>query len=309
MMPDRGAEPGTLKMYIPQMVSEGGLFFATPYPTDAGLSVARCLRSASGSDACVAVVEAGSKLAFLNSTDGLKYYREAATGNIFLRIINPASICFEYEQVYILKNMPESDLDWYYYAITSNKTSREDVTMSLPDADWAYDSRITYEYNQYAGGKHASQRPDNAAWEVWGASAQGPVPTSVCDSSASSDAVVSVAASSEAVVSVAAMSSESVLALVIITCVFAVLVGSYVLVGVCSRRSNVAKRAIEASASAGAGGNKTEASAAPCAVAGEPPKTTSELRTADAHGPLVLGKEPPSHITTTEEAPMCGCSG
>lgn len=179
MMPDRGAEPGTLKMYIPQMVSEGGLFFATPYPTDAGLSVARCLRSASGSDACVAVVEAGSKLAFLNSTDGLKYYREAATGNIFLRIINPASICFEYEQVYILKNMPESDLDWYYYAITSNKTSREDVTMSLPDADWAYDSRITYEYNQYAGGKHASQRPDNAAWEVWGASAQGPVPTSV----------------------------------------------------------------------------------------------------------------------------------
>jgi hypothetical protein len=131
----------------------------------------------------------------------------------------------------------------------------------------------------------------------------------VCDSSASSDAVVSVAASSEAVVSVAAMSSESVLALVTIACVFAVLVGSYVLVGVCSRRSNVAKRAIEASASAGAGGNKTEASAAPCAVAGEPPKTTSELRTADAHDPLVLGKEPPSHITTTEEAPMCGCSG
>ena len=108
------------------------------------------------------------------------------------------------------------------------------------------------------------------------------------------------------------MSSEGVLALVIVACMFAVLVSSYVLVGVLSRRSrrsNVATRAIEASASAGAGGNKTEASAAPCAVAGEPPKATSELWMADAHGPLVLGKEPPSHITTTEEEPMCGCSG
>ena len=89
------------------------------------------------------------------------------------------------------------------------------------------------------------------------------------------------------------MSSEGVLALVIVACMFAVLVSSYVLVGVLSRRSrrsNVATRAIEASASAGAGGNKTEASAAPCAVAGEPPKTTSELRMADAHGPLDRGR-------------------
>lgn len=127
MQLDDGA-PAEMTLKIPQMVFEGGLLFATPYPAGAQLTIERC--RGSRPFVCEDVVAAANKQEFLADTTGLKFFVDSE-GVLFLRLLDPLNVWFEYGASRVLKNMPD---DSPYYGITSDMAGQ--VGMHLPPEDW-----------------------------------------------------------------------------------------------------------------------------------------------------------------------------
>eukprot|EP00927_Polykrikos_kofoidii_P015925 TRINITY_DN17144_c0_g1_i1.p1 TRINITY_DN17144_c0_g1~~TRINITY_DN17144_c0_g1_i1.p1 ORF type:complete len:1133 (+),score=151.47 TRINITY_DN17144_c0_g1_i1:39-3437(+) len=121
--------PAEMTIEMTQMVSEGGLYFATRYPDGAALTVDRC-RGLRSELACEAAQMAADKHEFLNDLTGAKYYIDD-DGTLFLRMVDNTNKWFEHGDVHIVQNMVD---DQPHYLIKTDKIGQTE--MKLPPADW-----------------------------------------------------------------------------------------------------------------------------------------------------------------------------
>jgi hypothetical protein len=125
--------PAEMKLKISQMVFEGGLFFATRYPSGASLTIQRCRDNSEDKPLpthCTDVTQALEKSEFLTDTTGLKFFVDS-DGVLFMRLIDPDNQWFEQGKVHILENLQPLNP---YYVINSDMTGHTE--MMLPPEGW-----------------------------------------------------------------------------------------------------------------------------------------------------------------------------